>query len=437
MAESSLTTLIDDEMEEGGKWLDFVDGEDGFFYGIPFFARRVVKFNPLDKSLTEIGPDLGESGMKWCCGVRAKNGSIYCAPDNAEHILKIDTIQGTVEILDDIELPETGRRYLWASGALAADNSIYFMPTKARRIMKLNPDNDSLSSVGGDLGGGEDKYCGTVVGNDDYLYGIPNNATHIVKFDPTNPDTTSTVGEEAEEGFDCDGNGVLAGDGYIYAANAAGQVLQIDTTSNNYIWIGDRIYSGAGWGDLIVGVDKCIYWPPYNANRVLKFDPGTQQLPSLVLDDFGGEEEGGSKWHGGALATDEAIYSFPFFAQHILAIDPFKELTMIMQNNIIKYPEELDWLFAKDGGCNETFYGSAVRKFGIKKVFKFLFEECLPSDEEWANTHSGNLPLFTAAASSCESCAVSVIYHLLRRYMHDALSGNNGISKKRKLGDSN
>ena len=34
----------------------FVDGKDGFFYGIPYLynARRVVKFNPLDKSLTEI-----------------------------------------------------------------------------------------------------------------------------------------------------------------------------------------------------------------------------------------------------------------------------------------------------------------------------------------------------------------------------------------------
>ena len=29
-------------------------------YGIPCDARRVVKFNPLDKTLTEIGPGLGE-----------------------------------------------------------------------------------------------------------------------------------------------------------------------------------------------------------------------------------------------------------------------------------------------------------------------------------------------------------------------------------------
>ena len=42
-------------------------------------------------------------------------------------------------------------------------------------------------------------------------------------------------------------------------------------------------------------------------------------------------------------------------------------------------------------------------------------------------------------AASFENCAapVSVIYHLLRRNVHDALSGNDvGVSKKRKLGST-
>ena len=74
---------------------------------------------------------------------------------------------------------------------------------------------------------------------------------------------------------------------------------------------------------------------------------------------------------GGALSTDGVIYCIPVSANQVLAIDPFKDLAMIMQNNILKYPEEeLGKLFAKDG-CNETFYGSAVRKFGIEKFFKF------------------------------------------------------------------
>ena len=171
-----------------------MDGKNGFFYGIPYNARRVVKFNPLDKSLTEIGPDFGDGGLKWRCGVRANTGSIYCAPYNTEHILKINTNDGTVETLDDVELPETGR-YLWASGALAPDNRVYYMPDSARRIMRLNPDDDSLSSVVDDLGYGY-KYKGTVVGNDDCVYGIPYEATRIVKYNPADPDTTFIVGRK-------------------------------------------------------------------------------------------------------------------------------------------------------------------------------------------------------------------------------------------------
>jgi hypothetical protein len=428
MAESSyLTTLIGDEIEGDHKWSSFVDGGDGFLYGIPSNAQRVVKFNPLDKSMTEIGPDFGEGGYKWMCGVLANTGDIYCAPYFADHVLKIDTIRGTVETLDDVEMPEAGD-CLWESGALASDNHIYYMPSKACRIMRLNPDNDSLSSVGDDLGDGWWKYRGTVVGKDDHVYGIPQDATHIVKFDPTNSESTSTVGEEAEEQFMC-GNGVLAaGDGYIYAANRYGQVLQIDTTSNNYTWIGDKIDSiGRGWGDPIIGVDKCIYWPPSGANRVLKFDPETQQLPSLAGGDLG---QGDCKWQGGALASDDAIYCIPYYSTQILVIDPFKELAMSMHKNFKRHPQELGRLFVKDEECNETFYIGAVRKFGIEKVFK-----CLPSDKEWADSSfSGNLlPLFMIAAS-CENSAVSVIYHLLRRNVHDALLGNDdAVSKKRKL----
>jgi hypothetical protein len=124
MTEPSITTLfLGDEIEGESKWLDFVDGKDGFFYGIPCNARRVVKFNPLDKSLTEIGPDLGEGKWKWMCGVRANTVSIYCASYDADHILKIDPIRGTVEILDGVVPPETGS-VLWTSGSLAQDNDI-------------------------------------------------------------------------------------------------------------------------------------------------------------------------------------------------------------------------------------------------------------------------------------------------------------------------
>ena len=86
--------------------------------------------------------------------------------------------------------------------------------------------------------------------------------------------------------------------------------------------------------------------------------------------------EGKWKWRGGALASDGVIYCFPHRSTHVLAIDPFKEMLMTLKNNFKKHPQELGRLFVKDEEeCNETFYCSAVRKFGIEKVFKFLIEE--------------------------------------------------------------
>ena len=95
---------------------------------------------------------------------------------------------------------------------------------------------------------------------------------------------------------------------------------------------------------------------------------------------------------------------------------------MTLRNNFrLHDPQELGRLFLKDEECNETFYCSAVRKFGIEKVFKSLIEECLPADGEWADSLSGRyFPLFMVAAS-CENCEASVIYHLLRRNVHDGI----------------
>ena len=78
----------------------------------------------------------------------------------------------------------------------------------------------------------------------------------------------------------------------------------------------------------------------------------------------------------------------------------------------------------------------------IAQLESLVLKKCLNSSLKNASprmkngptlTRSGNhLPLFMIEASS-ENSAVSVIYHLLKRNVHDAFSGNdNGVSKKRK-----
>ena len=191
------------------------------------------------------------------------SGVIYCPPcdDDSYGILKIDTITDMVTILDFNLLPERGG-YMWASCAVALDGCIYCVPLDARRIMKLDPNNnDTMTSVEDDLGRGEDKCNGTIVGIDECVYGILYDSKRILKYDPINY-ITSFVGEEDEEDFDCRGDGVLRRDGCIYALNNAGRILKIDTTNNSHCFSiqldRDEEY-GWSWIDPILGIDGCIY----------------------------------------------------------------------------------------------------------------------------------------------------------------------------------
>ena len=139
---------------------------NGSHYGFPRnSARRVVKFNPVDKSMTHIGPDFGDDECKWWGGAITGSGVIYCPPfDDERGILKIDTNTDNVTELDVNLLPERGVGIMWASCDAALDGCIYFMPGDARRMMKLDPNNnDAMTSVGDDLGGddGGFKYSGT------------------------------------------------------------------------------------------------------------------------------------------------------------------------------------------------------------------------------------------------------------------------------------
>ena len=59
--------------------------------------------------------------------------------------------------------------------------------------VKFDPENESVASVGEDLGEGCEKYENTVLGTNGWLYGIPDCSNRIVRFNPADQ-TTSTVG---------------------------------------------------------------------------------------------------------------------------------------------------------------------------------------------------------------------------------------------------
>ena len=59
-------------------WDDFVEGSDGYLYGIPCLSDTILRFDPIKKDSNEIPLDGIEGG--WTFGVRANNGFIYALP---------------------------------------------------------------------------------------------------------------------------------------------------------------------------------------------------------------------------------------------------------------------------------------------------------------------------------------------------------------------
>ena len=166
---NAISTLVGEEIEGEELHLETVAGKNGYLYCIPFRARRVIKFNPVDKSMTEIGPDFGDRYVtKWRNGAITGSGVIYCPPYSRRRgILKIDTNTDTAIELDVNLLPERGIE-MWRSCAAALDGCVYCsMPYMADRIMKIDPNNnDAMSSIGDwYMGGRKYKFEGT----DSYL----------------------------------------------------------------------------------------------------------------------------------------------------------------------------------------------------------------------------------------------------------------------------
>ena len=60
---NAITSLVGQEFqfqlgkENRRKYSGILAAPNGSLYGIPYYARRIVKFNPVDKSMTIIGPD--------------------------------------------------------------------------------------------------------------------------------------------------------------------------------------------------------------------------------------------------------------------------------------------------------------------------------------------------------------------------------------------
>jgi hypothetical protein len=149
-------------------------------------------------------------------------------------------------------------------------------------------------------------------------------------------------------------------------------VLKIDVANNTYDSI---VLEGLqsqifGLVSAILGNDGCIYWPPCEFNRALKFDPETN-IGSLIGDDVGGETSI-TKWRSELAGPNGAIYCISYSATRVLVIDSFKEFAMGLQTNIKQYPQELGRLFPSSVPSESLASRKSLKSFRIAAFLPVL-----------------------------------------------------------------
>lgn len=72
---------------------------NGYIYGVPANAERVLKVHPHNESVSLVGPSFTGS-TKYYGGILSNSGDIYCIPYKSSRVLKIEPIDDGSEVID-------------------------------------------------------------------------------------------------------------------------------------------------------------------------------------------------------------------------------------------------------------------------------------------------------------------------------------------------
>jgi len=226
----------------------------------------------------------------------------------------------------------------YLGGKQGENNKIYCVPGHAKKVLVIDPNDDSMYTIGPSMDG-EYKWLRAVQAPNGVLYGLPCHADSILRIDCWKDHvTTIPLPDIITSSFvpwKFHGGNISPLDGCLYLIpQSASYVVKLDPRTDEISLVGKELPGKYKWYGGLVGRDGAIYGIPQNANGVLRIDPSH---PSIVTvhGDLG---EGGHKWHGGAVAGDGTIVGIPANANSVLIIEPGEvpEITQIGNSDIIQ-----------------------------------------------------------------------------------------------------
>eukprot|EP00578_Thalassiosira_sp_NH16_P002026 CAMPEP_0181131978 /NCGR_PEP_ID=MMETSP1071-20121207/30747_1 /TAXON_ID=35127 /ORGANISM="Thalassiosira sp., Strain NH16" /LENGTH=509 /DNA_ID=CAMNT_0023218275 /DNA_START=353 /DNA_END=1882 /DNA_ORIENTATION=+ len=266
------------------KWLGgAVDTETGCIYGIPSHSHQIICIKPSsnnnDKaeiSMIPLPAEYQQGHFKWLRGV-VHDGHLYGIPAwNTKGVLKVNLHTQEVSVL---LLPHNTTHY-------EAEPIVW-----KERVKEVDRGRWMWH-------GGAVAQCGnsSSLEEEEAIYCPPSNAEYVLKVYLDGSDRVEEIG------------------------------MPLSVGQNKW-------YGG------ILGVDGCVYAPPYTATGVLRIDPKTDSVQ--VLGDF---PVGEWKWHGGLLAKSTGvIYAFPAHSNEVLCIDTNVKKGSSSDGEVVDCDDDESW----------------------------------------------------------------------------------------------
>jgi len=131
------SSFMGDEYEGVRKWNDAVLAKDGNIYACPSNFNRILQINTKSQTTNLVGPDLSDDSAKWSKFVEGTDGFLYGIPFSSNTLLRFDPILHKATIIP-LEEDHHGE-FKWYGGVLAKNGFIYTLPFSANRVLSIAP----------------------------------------------------------------------------------------------------------------------------------------------------------------------------------------------------------------------------------------------------------------------------------------------------------
>ena len=281
------------------------------FPDVPTESQYNTEFGSWSQSTTETAAyvNLGVGNIRHRGAVAHPNGNLYMIPRFVDHFVEIDPVNNVYAEGHTISGWSNND---YTTGVLAQNGNIYCMPfNSGAYIGEYDPVANTFTKISITSGwpSGTTSYYGTTLMNngDIFMLSRLNGKAHL-RYTPGSTSVTQ-LGLSPNQDFaysgcctDFTGNVWLG----PYRNN---NVYKYDPDANTFTSIGTTGGSSDRYAGIHTGADGNVWGIPHAINTILKIDTSTDTFNE---DNYGTTLTAGSKYIGGTLGNDGAIYCTPF-----------------------------------------------------------------------------------------------------------------------------